>query len=236
MGKFRGLFVGLTTIDIQHFVPSFPVANKKIKTIPPDILVGGPATNAAVAFACLNGGAFLTSATGKNPFTAFIEADFNTTGIRHFDLVGNQDFNPIIASVVTSTNNGDRNIFTHHPEEIKRIISPLDLLQQIQPHILLSDGFYPEFVLEGIKLAHQKNIPVVLDCGSWKPQYETLLNFADYVICSEDFLPPGSRNTKDIFEYLYSKNVQNIAITRGSNSILFSENETLYKIEIEKIL
>ena len=53
--KKNGLFLGLTTIDIQYFVDSFPASNVKVKTHPPEIMVGGPATNAAVAFAHLNG-------------------------------------------------------------------------------------------------------------------------------------------------------------------------------------
>ena len=54
--KHRALFVGLTTIDIQYFVNEFPASNRKIKTNPPDLFVGGPATNAAVAFAKLRQG------------------------------------------------------------------------------------------------------------------------------------------------------------------------------------
>lgn len=234
MKQFRGLFTGLTTIDIQHFVPSFPKANKKIKSNSPEILVGGPATNAAVAFSYLNGAAFLASATGVNPFIDFIQADFKLTGIQHIDLLKNQNFKPVIASVVTSVENGDRNIFTHHPEEVKTSLQPFDVFHLTQPQIVLSDGFYPEFSLKCIELAHQKNIPVVLDCGSWKPQYEKLVNFADYVICSEDFLPPQCQHTENVIEYLQNKKVNNIAITRGSNSILFSEKETQGKIVIEK--
>ena len=66
--QYSGLFIGLTTIDIQYFVDTFPESNRKVKTEAPEIFVGGPATNAAVAFAKLNNGAFLASPVGKNPF------------------------------------------------------------------------------------------------------------------------------------------------------------------------
>ena len=67
--KYKALFAGLTTIDIQYFVETFPASNIKVKTAPPGILIGGPATNAAIAFAALNGTAALASATGKNAFS-----------------------------------------------------------------------------------------------------------------------------------------------------------------------
>ena len=237
MGHFRGLFTGLTTIDIQHFISSFPSANKKIKSIPPEIFVGGPATNAAVAFAHLNGSAYLSSATGENPFTSYIEADFHSTQLHHFDLIDKQKFAPVISSVVTAVNNGDRNIFTHHPEIIEPAISAAELFQKTQPDIILADGFYPEFSIECVQLAHTKNIPVVLDCGSWKPQYEEMLHVADFVICSEDFLPPQCTNYAHVFEFMKQKGVEFAAISRGDKSILFVEknNEGEIKIEQSKV-
>jgi sugar/nucleoside kinase (ribokinase family) len=99
--KYRALFIGLTTIDIQYFVDEFPEPNRKIKTKPPELFVGGPATNAAVAFAKLNKGVFLATPIGKNGFTSVVQDDFKRNQISHFDLAGNQSFNPVIASVIS---------------------------------------------------------------------------------------------------------------------------------------
>lgn len=222
MKNFRGLFVGLTTIDIQYFADAFPPANKKIKTHPPEILVGGPATNAAVAFSYLNKSAFLASATGNNSFSEFIENDCKTTGIQHFDLIETQHKNPVIASVITSGNNGDRNIFTHHPETINPSITPEYLFEITNPQILLLDGFYPEFSIACAKMAKEKGISVVVDGGSWKPQYAELFPFTDVIICSSDFYPPGIVNNNRLFEFFSSHNLKEAAISRGEKSILYS--------------
>ncbi|WP_072998112.1 hypothetical protein [Mariniphaga anaerophila] len=69
------------------------------------------------------------------------------------------------------------------------------------------DGFYPEFSLGCAQFARSLKIPVVLDCGSWKPQYETLLENADVVIASEDFYPPGCKNSADVFSFFSSKGI-----------------------------
>ena len=231
---YRGLFVGLTTIDIQYFVDSFPGSNQKVKTNPPKILVGGPATNAAVAFAYLNNGTFLATASGINSFSQFIKNDFKTTNIEHFDLVGSQKTNPVIASVITSNNNGDRNIVTHNPIEIQPNISPSELFQTVNPQILLLDGFYPEFSLSCAKLAKNNGIPVVLDCGSWKPQYSVLLNYTDVAICSSDFYPQHCSTSDEVLSYLETLKIKNIAISHGNKSIKYSENRNRGAIKIIK--
>jgi sugar/nucleoside kinase (ribokinase family) len=219
--KFSGLFIGLTTIDIQFRVDSFPDSNQKVKTDAPEIFVGGPASNAAVAFSQLNGGAFLASAAGMNSFKQIIETDFKNTGIQHFDLIHSQQKNPVLAAVVTSVKNGDRTIFTHHPEEIVPDISAEKLVAQLNPQIILLDGFYPEFAMKCAYLARQNKIPVVLDGGSWKSQYNELLSITDTAICSADFLPPGCNGSDDVFEFLERKGIKDSAISRGGKSLLF---------------
>jgi sugar/nucleoside kinase (ribokinase family) len=223
--KFKGLFAGLTTVDIQYFVESFPASNKKVKTAPPDILIGGPATNAAIAFATLNGGASLASATGKNPFTDFIREDLKTNRIEHYDLIPSVAINPVLASVITSEKNGDRNIFTHHPEDIKPEVTAVKILEKVNPDIFMADGFYPEVVAEAAKICKSKGIPVVIDCGSWKPQYDLLLELTDVAICSSDFMPPGCSGSKDVFLYLRQKGIEMSAISRGGQSLLFQQGE-----------
>jgi sugar/nucleoside kinase (ribokinase family) len=135
---------------------SFPASNKKIKTSPPDILPGGPATNAAVAFAALNGDASLASATGKNPFMDCIREDLAMNNIVHYDFIPSVVKNPILATVVTSKNNGDRNIFTHHPEKITPDISAAEITEIVKPDIFMMDGFYPETVAEAAKICRLK--------------------------------------------------------------------------------
>ncbi len=222
--KYNGLFIGLTTIDIQYFVDEFPESNKKIKTNAPEILVGGPATNAAVAFAKLNNGAFLASALGQNSFSKFFELDFKQTNVSHFDIIKQQKLNPVIASVVTS-NNGERNIFTHNPEKIKPNITVEELFNCVSPDIILLDGFYPEFSIDCARLAHKNRIPVVLDCGSWKPQYNNIFEFTDVVICSDDFHPPACHNSDQVLQYIQKNKVNKIAITRGGGNIIFTDKK-----------
>lgn len=232
--QYRGLFIGLTTVDIQYFADKFPKRNVKIKTTAPDILVGGPATNAAVAFSKLNKGAHLATVVGENSFTSFIQNDFQATQLQFADLVGKQKINPIVASVVTSAN-GDRNIFTHNPPQITPNVSAGELFDKVQPQIVMIDGFYPEFSLNCAKLARKQNIPVVADCGSWKPQYQDLLQYTDVAICSADFFPPECSEMAEIFNYIENLGVINIAISRGEQNIVLQENGIKNEVAVRKV-
>lgn len=232
--KHKALFVGLTTIDIQYFVHKIPDSNTKIKTEIPDILVGGPATNAAVAFAYLNKRAALASPVGSNAFSAFIDQDFKQVGVDHFDFAHGQEIDTILATVLTSKN-GDRTIITHNPQKIKSTISACKLFDLVKPQVLLIDGFYPEFSLECVKFCKDHNIPVVADCGSWKPQFAELLKYVDIAICSADFMPPDCSTCEDIFAFMQAKDVKSVAITNGSNDIAYSFERKKGKISVPKI-
>lgn len=234
MGKYRGLFFGLTTVDIQYFVDKYPSPNEKVKIAAPDVFVGGPATNAAVAFSLLNGGSCLASPVGANPFKAFIADDFSATGVSFWDIVKSQAFSPIIATVITSQN-GDRSILSHNPPVISPSIFPKKLIEEVKPDILLVDGFYPEFCVECAKLCRDMSVPTVADCGSWKPQYYELLKYVDIAICSSDFYPPGCESPDNVFDFIREKGVTQMAISRGARSIVYENNKKKGKVVIESI-
>ncbi len=233
--QYSGLFIGLTTIDIQFFVDNFPGSNTKVKTTAPEIVIGGPATNAAVAFSHLNNGAFLVSVCGKNSFSELVQKEMKATGITHFDMVSGQSHNPVFASVITTLNNGHRCIVSHTPEPVRCVVNVNKIFTNVNPGFILLDGFYPEAAIHLAKIAKQKKVPVILDCGSWKPQFDELFSLADIAICSEDFYPPYCVNVTNVFEFLNTKNIKRAAITRGEKSILFYEPEHQGEIHVQPV-
>ena len=56
------IFVGLSTIDVLYSVDEFPKANEKVAARSQEVFVGGPATNACIAYAHLGGKAALVTA------------------------------------------------------------------------------------------------------------------------------------------------------------------------------
>lgn len=220
----RALFFGLATLDIQYYIDEFPAGNIKVKSDPPEFFIGGPATNAAVAFAALNGRANLITAIGDNSFQSHFEKDFENCQVDVIDLLKNKTVQPVLATVVTSSN-GERTIFTHNPAHIEIELPVDELFNQLKPEVLMIDGFYPEQALAFCKEARTRNIPVVFDGGSWKSHLPKLLPFVDFAICSNDFIPPGCKNSETVFQFLNQFNIPNKVITRGGEPLLFQHKK-----------
>ncbi|PTN09318.1 sugar/nucleoside kinase (ribokinase family) [Mangrovibacterium marinum] len=228
------LFAGLSTIDIQYFVPGFPSSNQKVKCKPPDLLVGGPALNAAVAYAFLAGEANLLSAVGHSPFNPLIQQDLQEHAVHLIDFIVAKSTNPVLATVITSAN-GDRSILSHHPEDHSFFLDVQALFDQLQPELVLVDGFYPQMTLRVCEEATARNIPVVFDGGSWKPHLESLLPFFDLIICSADFRPPGCNSSGDVIRFFHQHQKSEVAISRGADSILCAGQGHICEIAVEKL-
>ncbi len=229
------LFIGLTTLDIQYYVPRFPESNVKVKSEQPDLLVGGPATNAAVAHSFLGGRSVLCSGVGESAFSNLFRTDFSSCKIEHIDFHEGQQQLPVLASVITSTDNGDRNIFTSNPVAKNIELDASKIIREQSPDVVMIDGFYPEVAIPLCKLAKEQGIPVVFDGGSWKPHLKELLPFVDYAICSANFMPPQCSSEADLFHILNKFGVHLVAITKGADQIYFCSKGKTDFIDIKEI-
>lgn len=217
----RALFVGLTTIDIQFFTEVYPEPNQKIKTEMPFLSAGGPAANAAITYSFLGGKVDFLTCIGKNDFSKIINADFLQHSVNVIDTIQNEESEPIISAIITTTSNSERTIFTHYPEKME--IEGRYIVDDIEKYdFIFTDGFYPELSVPICRIAHQKGIPVIFDGGSWKPQLPEILPYVDIAICSNNFKPPHCKNKAEIFEYLKSMGISEMAISRGQESVLLT--------------
>lgn len=228
------LFAGLSTIDIQFFVDKFPDSNEKIKCNAPDLLVGGPALNAAVAFSFLNGGAYLLSPVGDSPFKPLISNDLFSYNVALIDPIKEKATNPVLASVITSAG-GERSILSHHPEDHSVEIDLEVLFDQVQPEMVMIDGFYPQMTRAICEEANRRGIPIVFDGGSWKPHLPQIIPYLDFIICSADFRPPGCISHTDVLNYFSKYGKSQVAISRGSDSILCVDNGYSAEIKVEEL-
>ena len=230
----RALFFGLTTLDIQYFVDEFPAGNVKVKTKPPEFLVGGPATNAAVAYSALNGTASLVTAVGSHAFQPIFKSDLAACNVQCIDLLENVQAQPVLASVISSSN-GERTIFTHHPNPISQAVNERKLFDQLQPDVLMLDGFYPEIAAKLGCEAQKRQIPVIFDGGSWKSHLPELLPYVNYAICSNDFYPPAYQQSEEIFHFLDQFSIACQAITRGGDPILVNDRGQRAQVAVPQV-
>jgi len=222
----RGLFVGLITLDLVYLVEAVPAANQKIVALDFGSTAGGPATNAAVTFGYLGNQSQVLGVLGSHPMVRLIRADLELWGVAIADLFPDQITPPPASSILVTQGTGDRAIISMNAVKAQANVSdvPAEIWQQMDQgaiDVVLIDG-HQMAVGEAIaQRAIAQSVPVVVDGGSWKAGFETVLAHTDYAICSANFYPPGCQTLAEVFTYLQACGMHHIAITQGASPIQY---------------
>ncbi len=236
--QYYGLFVGLITLDLIYLASSPPQNNQKLVASDYTVAAGGPATNAAVTFSHLGGKAELLGVLGSHPMTQLIRTDLEKYKVTITDLEASFQNPPPVSSIIVTQTTGERAVISINA--VKTQVSPqaisknlLEYLKYID--IVLIDGHQIEVSYHVAQLAKARNIPVVIDGGSWKPGFEKILPFVDFAICSANFHPPNCRTEQDTFAYLDQMGIPNIAITHGEQPISCMSEQKILTINVPSI-
>ena len=216
----HGIFVGLSTIDLVYKVDGFPAPNSKVAAHDQQVFVGGPATNAAIAFRHLGGSSTLVTGAGCHPLSELIRNELEQYSVRWIDLAPALNEVPAISSIAVNPA-GERNVISANASRFGIPAAVVDERALGGASILLVDGHFMQAATVWAKAARARGIPVVFDGGSWKPGTEELLASVDFALCSADFLPPGCSTQEDVVRFLSDSGVPNIAITNGAEPIRF---------------
>jgi len=229
-----GVFVGLSTIDIVYTVDEFPAANTKIAASSQEVLVGGPATNAAIGFAFLGGKSILASAVGRNVLAAVVREELKKHSVQLIDLNPQFEGVPALSSVSVDSH-GNRNVVSANAARFA--IPPAEPDRSVceQARIVLVDGHSMEACQAWAAAARARGTPVVLDGGSWKDETEELLKSVHTAICSADFLPPGCGSRDEVIRYLKDHGAAHIAITGGAEPVHFVSGESSGTISVPRV-
>ena len=230
-----GLFLGLATLDLVYLAAKPPGENQKVVASDCTIAAGGPAANAAVTFSYLGNAAVWAGVLGTHAIAQLIRADLAEYNVRIIDLEPGRSHSPPVSSIIVTEATGDRAVVSINAT--KSQVDPQAINQDIltSVNIVLLDGHQIAASQEIAQLAHSKNIPILLDGGSWKPGLEEILPFIEWAVCSDNFHPPNCYNSEQVFAYLSAAGISHIAITRGENSILYLSHGTYSSIEVPQI-
>ncbi len=225
------VFVGLTTLDLGYAVPQYPAEDSKTTATEQFAGAGGPAANAAVAFAALGGTATLVTALGTHPLTDVVRADLSAHGVRVADAAASATGQLPVSSIVVARRSGSRTVVSLDsaglvPEWRTELGAPV-----ASADIVLLDGHYPALARAVAAVAGVHGVPVVLDAGRYRPAHDDLLPFADTVICSAEFAPPGA----DPFDHVLAAGARRVAVSRGPAAIEYRTPEGRGEIAIERV-
>lgn len=214
----RGVFVGMSTVDVIHTVGEFPPPNTKLAAKSQAVMAGGPACNAAIAFAYLGGTATLVTAVGRHALATVLREELRRHSIHLADLTPEFDEPPVISSIWVNAK-GERNIASVNATRISQLSAQIDKDLAERADVVLVDGHYMQACQAWAHAAHGRAREVVLDGGSWKTGTEELLKNIDTAICSANFMPPGCFSKEDALRYLKHAGVKNAAISDGPEPV-----------------
>lgn len=216
------IFAGLATLDIVQLVERLPMPNEKVVALDFHVAAGGPATNAAVAFAHCGGHASLITALPEHPLATVVESDLAAQGVA-VSASASYAGPPVTASILVTRSTGDRAVVS--PSGAATAGNPLPSLPL--PSLggvgaVMIDGYFRAISVPLARAARERGIPVVLDGGSHRSYTDEVLAVVDVAVVSEDFAPPGTDGAPDaVFAYLRERGVTHAAITRGEREILY---------------
>ncbi|MBW4663684.1 MAG: sugar kinase [Chroococcus sp. CMT-3BRIN-NPC107] len=231
----RGLFVGLVTLDFVYLATSTPQSNQKIVASDYTVSAGGPATNAAATFSYLGNQANLLGVVGTHPITEIIKADLANCRVELQDLAPTTNQIPPVSSVIITQGTGERAVVSINAAKTQMTSNSLaaDILHNID--VVLIDGHQIAVGNAIASVAKTKNIPVVVDGGSWKQGFENILPFVNYAICSANFHPPNCNNSEQVFDYLADFGISHIAITHGEQPIQYLSDNEIRTLEVSQV-
>jgi len=214
----RGVFVGLTTVDIVLRVERPPRDNEKTVASQRLLLAGGPAANAAIAFARLGGQATVVTELGRSPLADLARADLAAEGVEIVDFAPAK-CEPTLAVVLSDAAAGGRTVVLSKAPEVEKapvadLVAWLAGWNTEANGIALSDGHLPHLAGPILRTARARGWPTVLDAGSWKPALTELAPMIDYAIASADFDPSGHA-----LECLRELGARHAAVSAGAEPI-----------------
>ena len=166
------LIAGMAVADFVFRVPAIPAEAEKYRAESMEIVVGGPAANAAVAVARLGGRAVLSTRLGGDEVAGAIRNNLEAEGVDCRIRRGGRS--PLSAVTVDAA--GERQIVNFRGEALANEPEPLDGLA---PAVVLVDMGWTGAALAGLALARARGVPGVVDAEA--PATEAVLRAASHV-------------------------------------------------------
>jgi sugar/nucleoside kinase (ribokinase family) len=227
----KGIFAGLTGLDITYYQNEFPNENLKSKTNNYQTFIGGPAANAAITYAILAGSATLVTCLGNSSIAKAIKSELTQDyQITVVDMAAEIEILPSISSVLVNMDKATRTIWSGQQQ--------FSILNKINYEAIISEAYFcfsdcnlSEVTVEFLKTSRKMKKKIVLDPGSWKPHFTVCLPLADEIIASVNCKPAEG----DLVTFLKDTDVKNIAITDGENATKWLEDSREGTIPVPKV-
>lgn len=224
-----GLFIGLTTFDLVHYVERFPRADEKIQARARWTGAGGPAANAAAAFAALGGRAILVTAVGNGSMAGAVSEDLAKLEVEVVDLARYGEL-PTSSAVVDDS--GQRTVVSLNAKGFDPAAMADRVGQGLSADVVVIDSHYPA-VVDAVLGEIQGSVPIVFDPGGYKPHVFDMMEMCDHVIASRSLDSEASADA--LLERIMSHDVELAAVSRGAESIVAVVDGRRVELEVPQV-
>lgn len=206
---------GLATLDVVQVVDRLPAADEKIVARSLDVTFGGPAANAAATAAALGVRTVLVTALGTGPVADLVRSGLAAAGVEVVDLLDGPG-TPPVSTVLVTRGTGERAVVSVNAVGVRDLSDAARRLGVPDgATALLVDGHH--LGAAQVLAAAARDIPVLLDGGSWKPGLNGLLAHVDHAVLSADFRPPDG--TDDLLDRVADLGPRFVAQSAGGGPV-----------------
>ncbi|HEX7245977.1 MAG TPA: PfkB family carbohydrate kinase [Solirubrobacterales bacterium] len=207
----------MTTFDLVHYVERFPRDDEKIQATDRWVGAGGPAANAAIAFASLGGNPTLLTAIGTGTLSVAARDDLSALGVRVVDLA---EGGSLPTSSIIVDDSGRRTVVSLNARGFDESEMSNRTPDFEDPDVVVVDSHFPNVVKEVLSRIGASETPVVFDPGGYKDHVYDLMRECDHVIASCSLAPnlPSSQ----LLERLLSHGPRLAAVSVGSSPTVAS--------------
>lgn len=225
---------GLTTFDLAYVADELPARGHKGTARASYADVGGPVANAAVTAAILGSRADVHSVFGPGMFADRVRAALASYSVGVIDHGGGIGL-PVASVWIDAA--GERTILSTDNKRSEVEANP-DLIAMEGVTAVLLDGHYPQLQVALAAAATAAGVPIVLDCGRWRPVFADLLPVAADVIMTATFRPPEMQTWDDAEAVSGIKERYGVAVcavTRGPEPIFVAEGGEMLEIPVPTV-
>lgn len=228
------VFAGLLTLDVAQITASLPDLGGKATSEAAYMDVGGPAANAAITAAGLGADVLLHTVVGTGEQAEFVGRALARYAVPTTDHA--TDANVPLAGVWVLAGTGERTILATNNAHLE--LRPEGRLLPEDTAAVLLDGHYPGLARAVVGEAEAAGVPIVLDCGRWRPIFSELLPLAAEVIMCESFRPPNivaSSGEALVGGVVEAWQPAVCAMSRGAKDLLVAVEGALHNMAVPQV-